>query len=339
MLREKGCFIIAEAGVNHNGSLELAKKLIDAAAEAGADAVKFQTFTAEKLVTKKAEMAEYQKQNTGRQQTQYEMLKRLELDYDAHLELYNHCKHRNIMFISTPFDFESVDLLERLGIEVYKIGSGDLINMPLLQHVASKGKPIILSTGMANLGEIEEAIEWIKQEGNDDIILLHCTSNYPVSHEDVNLRAMETMRQAFKLPVGYSDHTVGIEVSIAAAALGACVIEKHFTLDKNMEGPDHKASLNPKELREMIKSIRNVEKSMGDGIKRCMPRELNVKRVARKSIVAGCDINKGEIITKEKIAIKRPGNGLPPKYWEYFLDKKARRDIKEDEILSFDIVE
>lgn len=328
-------FIIAEAGVNHNGDMELAKKLIDAAVEAGADAVKFQTFKAEKLVTKTAEKAEYQIKNTKDAGSQYEMLKKLELSYEDHVELYRYCLEKNIVFLSTPFDVESVDLLEKLGVKMYKVSSGDLTNKPLLQYVAGKGKPVILSTGMATLGEVEEAIRWIQQVGNHSILLLHCTTDYPTDYADVNLRAMETMGQAFQLPVGYSDHTLGIEVPIAAVVLGACMIEKHFTLDKNMDGPDHRASLNPEELKNMVASVRNIERALGDGVKRCMPKEENAKRIARKSIVMIKDVVKGQEITKDVMAIKRPGEGIEPKYADEIIGYRAAQDIKADTPLQW----
>lgn len=329
-------FIIAEAGVNHNGNIEIAKKLVDVACKAGVDAIKFQTFKADKLVTRKAEMAEYQKQNIGNNESQYQMLKKLELSYEDHVELYNYCEKKGIMFISTPFDIDSVDLLEKLGVKLYKIGSGDLTNMLLLKYIARKNKPIILSTGMASLGEVEEAIDWIKEEGNNDIILLHCTSNYPTAYEDVNLRAMETMRQAFKLPVGYSDHTIGIEVSIAAVAMGACVIEKHFTLDKEMEGPDHRASLEPEELKQMVSSIRSIELSMGDGIKRCSESEMNNIKVVRKSIVVNKTIEPGTILTKDILRIKRPGYGIQPKFIDKIIGIKVNKKIKKDTVLRWE---
>ncbi|QEK11314.1 N-acetylneuraminate synthase [Crassaminicella thermophila] len=328
-------FIIAEAGVNHNGDINLAKKLIDAAVDAGADAVKFQTFKAEKIVIKKAEKAEYQKITTNNDESQFHMLKKLELSYEDHVQLYNYCRKKNIMFLSTPFDMDSVDLLEKIGIEVYKISSGDITNMPLLKYIASKNKPIILSTGMSNLGEIEEAIEWIKGAGNEKIILLHCTTNYPTEYKDVNLRAMNTMKEAFKLPVGYSDHTLGIEVPIAAVAMGACVIEKHFTLDKQMKGPDHKASLEPKELKKMVRTIRNIEICLGNGIKKCIENELENRLIGRKSIVAAHDIKKGEVLKLESIDFKRPGSGIEPKYYMNLIEKKITRDIKEDEIIRW----
>ncbi len=337
-LLEDRCFIIAEAGVNHNGDINIAKKLVDKACEAGADAIKFQTFKAENLVTKQAPKAEYQKETTG-DGNQFEMLKKLELSIEDHMTLKKYCEDKGIVFISTPFDFESVDLLEKINVPLYKVSSGDLTNLPLLKYISSKNKPIILSTGMANLGEIEEAIEAIFESGNKKIILLHCTSNYPTSYEDVNLRAMLTMKEAFKLPVGYSDHTIGIEVSIAAVTLGAKVIEKHFTLDRNMDGPDHKASLEPDELKMMVKSIRNIEKAMGDGVKRCSKNEENTRNVARKSIVAARDISKDKVITINDISFKRPEFGLKPKYANLIIGKKARRNIKEDEFITFSDIE
>lgn len=334
-LIQNRCFIIAEAGVNHNGDINIAKKLVDKAKEAGVDAIKFQTFRAENLVTKEAPKAEYQKETTG-DGSQFEMLKKLALSLEDHIILKKYCEEKGIMFISTPFDFESVDLLEKTDVSLYKVSSGDLTNLPLLSYIANKNKPIILSTGMANLGEVEEAVETISKAGNDRTILLHCTSNYPTAYEEVNLRAMLTMKEAFKLPVGYSDHTIGIEVPIAAVALGAKVIEKHFTLDKNMEGPDHKASLEPYELKMMVNSIRNIELAMGDGIKRCNKSEENTKSVARKSIVANRNINKDEIITINDVSFKRPEQGLKPKYIDLIIGKKARRNIYRDEFITFE---
>lgn len=337
-LIQNRCFIIAEAGVNHNGDINIAKKLVDKAKEAGVDAIKFQTFRAENLVTKEAPKAEYQKETTG-DGSQFEMLKKLELSLEDHITLKRYCEEKGIMFISTPFDFESVDLLEKTGVSLYKVSSGDLTNLPLLSYIANKNKPIILSTGMANLGEVEEAVETISKAGNDRTILLHCTSNYPTAYEDVNLRAMLTMKEAFKLPVGYSDHTIGIEIPIAAVALGAKVIEKHFTLDRNMKGPDHRASIEPDELKIMVRSIRNIELAMGDGIKRCNKSEENIRKVARKSIVAGRDISKDEVITINNISFKRPEFGLKPKYVDLVVGKKARRNIKVNEFITFNDVE
>lgn len=337
-LIQNRCFIIAEAGVNHNGDINIAKKLVDKAKEAGVDAIKFQTFRAENLVTKEAPKAEYQKETTG-DGSQFEMLKKLELSLEDHITLKRYCEEKGIMFISTPFDYESVDLLEKTDVLLYKVSSGDLTNLPLLSYIANKNKPIILSTGMANLGEVEEAVETISKAGNDRTILLHCTSNYPTAYEDVNLRAMLTMKEAFKLPVGYSDHTIGIEIPIAAVALGAKVIEKHFTLDRNMKGPDHRASIEPDELKIMVRSIRNIELAMGDGIKRCNKSEENIRKVARKSIVAGRDISKDEVITINNISFKRPEFGLKPKYVDLVVGKKARRNIKVNEFITFNDVE
>ncbi|WP_242865963.1 N-acetylneuraminate synthase [Desnuesiella massiliensis] len=330
----KPCFIIAEAGVNHNGDINIAKKLVDAAFEAGVDAVKFQSFKAENLVTNKAPKADYQKETTGNG-NQYEMLKSLELSYEDHIVLKSYCEEKGILFISTPFDFESVDLLEKLNVPLYKISSGDLTNIPLLKYIAKLKRPMIISTGMANLVEIEDAVEVTKKEGNDKISLLHCTSNYPTEYEEVNLNAMTTLKNAFKLPVGYSDHTIGIEVPIAAVAMGAKIIEKHFTLDKEMGGPDHKASLNPEELGRMVLSIRNIEKAFGDGIKKCNKSEEKSKFVSRKSIVAKRFIKSGEIITEEMLDFKRPENGLSPIYLDEILNKVAITEICKDEIINF----
>lgn len=331
MLDKNHVFVIAEAGVNHNGNINIAKKLVDAAALSGADAIKFQTFKAESLVTKDAPKAKYQKSNTG-DGNQYDMLKKLELSMEEHIILKDYCEKRGIMFISTPFDFESVDLLEKIDIPLYKVSSGDLTNIPLLKYIAKLNKPMIISTGMANLGEVEEAV---KEVGNSEMTLLHCTSNYPTDYEDVNLNAMITLKNAFKLPVGYSDHTIGIEVPIAAVAMGAKVIEKHFTLDKNMEGPDHKASLNPEEFKQMVNSIRNIEKSLGNGIKRCNKSEEDTRRVARKSIIASKKIKFGETISYENIVFKRPGNGISPLFANIVIGKKAIRDIEIDELITF----
>lgn len=327
-------FIIAEAGVNHNGDIETAKRLVNVAFEAGVDAVKFQTFKAEKLVTKNAEKAKYQMNNID-SGNQFDMLKKLELSFENHMILKEYCEEKGIMFISTPFDFESVDLLEKLNVPLYKISSGDLTNIPLLKYIAKLNKPMIISTGMANLAEVERAIEAIKETNNDKISLLHCTSNYPTCYEDVNLKAMNTLASAFKLPTGYSDHTVGIEISVAAVAMGAKIIEKHFTLDKEMEGPDHKASLNPQELKEMVVSIRNIEKAFGDGIKRCNRNEENTKKVARKSIVASRNISKDEIISYENITFKRPENGLSPVLVDKIIGKRAICNINVDQCITF----
>lgn len=333
------CFIIAEAGVNHNGDIKLAKKLVDMALYAGADAVKFQTFKSEKLVTGYAEMAKYQKDNIGAEDSQFNMLKKLELSYNEFEELKKYCENKGIIFMSTPFDTESADFLNSIGLEAFKISSGDLTNIPLLEHIAGFNKPIILSSGMAVLGEIEDAVISLKNKGMNDIAVLHCTSNYPAALESVNLRAMNTIKDSFNIIGGYSDHTEGITIPIAAAALGANIIEKHFTLDKNMEGPDHKASLEPEELKKMIEGIRNVELSLGSGIKIFSESEISTMQVARKSIVAGRDIKKGEIIGLEDLDYKRPGNGLSPKYYKELIGKKAAIDINKDEQITFSAVE
>ncbi|WAM37241.1 N-acetylneuraminate synthase [Caldicellulosiruptor acetigenus] len=329
------CFIIAEAGVNHNGDINIAKKLIDVAFEAGADAIKFQTFKSENLVTKDAPKAPYQESLTW-YGTQFEMLKKLELSYDDYKILKRYCDEKGIIFISTPFDFESVDLLEKLDVPLYKVSSGDLTNLPLLKYIARFNKPVIISTGMANLGEVEMAVNTIKKCGNGNIALLHCTSSYPTDYGDVNLTAMLTLKNAFKLPVGYSDHTTGIEVAIAAVAMGAVIIEKHFTLDKNLKGPDHRFSLTPDELKAFIKSIRNVEMALGDGIKRCLESEKENKFFSRKSIVAKRTIKKGERIEADMVDFKRPEKGLPPTMLEYILGKRAVCDIEKDTFIDFD---
>jgi len=328
-------YIIAEAGINHNGSLDMAKKLVDAAAAAGADAVKFQTFKTENMVTKYAKKAKYQESTTG-VGSQFQMLKKLELSFQDHKTLHEYCKKQSIAFLSTPFDKESVDLLEKLNITLYKISSGDLTNLPLLDYIARLKKPMVVSTGMGSLGEVEKAINTIEQAGNFDITLLHCTSNYPTMFTDVNLNAMNTLKSAFKLPVGYSDHTLGIEVSIAAVAMGAVIIEKHFTLDNTLEGPDHKASLEPSALKQMVQSIRNIENSLGDGVKKCRENEKNTRDVARKSIVAGSVIKKGELITIDKVAFKRPGLGISPEFLNMIVGKAARCNIDLDEIITFE---
>lgn len=328
-------FIIAEAGVNHNGNTELAKKMVDAACQAGCNAVKFQTFKADRLVTRSAKKAEYQVKNTGNSESQYDMLKKLELGYESHKELFEYCRHGSIKFLSTPFDEESADMLEELGMEIFKIPSGEITNRPLLKHTAKKQKPIILSTGMAALVEVEEALNWIYEEGNTQVTLLHCTSNYPTGAKDVNLKAMLTLKEAFKVRVGYSDHTPGTEVAIAAVALGAEVLEKHFTLDKSMEGPDHRISLEPDELECLVRAVRNIELALGDGIKRPADSEINIRAVVRKSIAARNKIYAGEVITQDKIILKRPGTGLEPKFADYIVGRKAVRDIDVDEIIKF----
>jgi N,N'-diacetyllegionaminate synthase len=330
-------FIIAEAGVNHNGEINLAKKLIDVAIEARADAVKFQTFKADEVISSFAPMAEYQKKNLGKEETQLEMVKKLELSFEGFVELKNYCDEKSIMFLSTPFDIQSARFLRDLGLEIFKIPSGEITNYPLLREIGSYRKKVILSTGMADLGEIEDAIDVLLEFGTkrEDITLLHCNTEYPTPMEDVNLRAIITLREAFKVNVGYSDHTLGIEIPIAAVALGATVIEKHFTLDKNLPGPDHKASLEPYELKAMVKAIRNIEKALGTGIKKPSKSEIKNINIARKSIVAKRNIKKGEIFTDENITTKRPGTGISPMKWNEVIGKRASRDFRKDEEIMF----
>jgi N,N'-diacetyllegionaminate synthase len=330
------CFIIAEAGVNHNGSLDLGKHLIDAAARSGADAVKFQTFKAENLVSSGAPKAEYQMRTTEADESQWAMIKRLELTPVAHLELLEHCRRRGILFLSSPFDEESADFLDDLGIPAFKIPSGEITNHPFLSHVAGKGKPMILSTGMASLGEIEGALQAIRRAGNPPLVLLQCVSNYPAAPADVNLRAMRTMALAFGVPVGYSDHVPPNEVAFGAVALGACLVEKHFTLDRNLPGPDHQASLEPAELAALVAGIRRVEAALGDGCKRPAAREADTARVARKSLVAARDIAAGEVLEETMLAVKRPGTGLAPALRSLVAGRKARVAISRDALLRLE---
>jgi N-acetylneuraminate synthase len=332
-------FVIAEAGVNHNGDLKLARALIDVAVEAGADAVKFQTFRAERLATPDAPKAEYQVQTTGNAEAQFEMLRRLELSADAHRELQAYCHERGIIFLSTPFDEEAVDLLDELGLPAFKISSGDLTNSPLLEHVASKGKPVILSTGMSELSELIEAVSVLNTAGCENPVLLHCVSNYPADPAEVNLRAMQTMRSAFDVPVGFSDHTQGIDVALAAVALGACVIEKHFTLDRTMPGPDHRASLEPTGLRELVRSIRRVETALGNGRKVPTASELETAKVARRSLVAARDIPAGATLERDMVMMRRPGTGMSPAMLNTLLDRRTVRPIAAGTILEDDMLE
>jgi N-acetylneuraminate synthase/N,N'-diacetyllegionaminate synthase len=329
------CFIVAEAGVNHNGSITLAKKLIDAAKAAGADAVKFQAFKSEKIVTKFAAKAPYQVKSTG-EEGQYAMLKKVELTETGLKELANYANKKKIIFLATPFDRESVDVLYRLKVPAFKIASGEITNFPLLQHIASKKKPVIMSTGISTIAEIREAIRVLNSGGAKSIMLLHCVSDYPAKVDEVNLMAMETLRQTFNLPVGFSDHTLGITVPIAAAVLGAAVIEKHFTLDRKLPGPDHKASLEPSELKEMVARIREVEKAMGDGIKRLTKSEKAVRNAVRRSIVAKINIPRGAVITEKMLELKRPGTGLGPAYLKKVIGKRAKKSIMADELVTLE---
>jgi len=324
--------IIAEAGVNHNGSLDLAKKLVDVAADAGADAVKFQTFKADKVVSKYAPKADYQKLTTDSSESQLDMARKLELSQEHFREVAEYCYRRNIVFLSTPFDFESIDFLVDIGLEVFKIPSGEITNLPYLRKIGSLGRKLIMSTGMATLHEVGGALDILTRSGTDkaNITVLHCNTQYPTRMEDVNLTAMVTMEREFNVAVGYSDHTLGIEVPIAAVVLGARIIEKHFTLDKNMLGPDHGASLNPGELKDMVKAIRNIEKTMGDGVKKPSSSELKNINIVRKSIVAARDIKRGEVFTEENITAKRPGTGINPMMWDKILGHSAKRDFPAD---------
>ena len=324
-------FIIAEAGDNHNGKIELAYALIDKAVEAGADCVKFQTFVTEDLVSRHAEKAAYQKAATGSDESQYEMIKKLELSFAQFRELQKYSNERNILFLSTPFDLKSIAFLDSIDVPYFKIPSGEITNLPYLEKIAQTGKKIIMSTGMSELDEIEAAISILQENHAGEISLLHCNTEYPTSMADVNLRAMLTLKDRFGVKVGYSDHTRGIEVPIAAVALGAEIIEKHFTLDRKMEGPDHKASLEPDELKQMVESIRNIEMALGDGEKKVSSSEAGNRMIARKSIVAGRKIEKGEILSEENMAVKRPGGGISPMEWYHVIGTKAIRDYEEDE--------
>ena len=323
-------YIIAEAGDNHNGDFNTALKLVDVAKRAGADCVKFQTFVTEEIISKYAEMAEYQKKNTGKEESQFEMVKRLELSFDEFRKIKEYCDRVGIQFLSTPFDLKSVDFLNELGVPFFKIPSGEITNYPYLIKIAHTGKPVV----MCEPDEILAAINVLEKNGSGEITLLHCNTEYPTPLKDVNLYAMRTMKKMFGKKVGYSDHTKGIEVPVAAVALGACVIEKHFTLDKNMPGPDHKASLEPDELGRMVKNIRNIEIALGDGVKRVSESERKNIAIARKSIVARRNIQEGEILTEENLAVKRPGTGINPMQWMEVLGTRAVRDFKEDELIE-----
>lgn len=331
--------IIAEAGVNHNGNFEIAKQLVDKAYEAGADIVKFQTCKAENVISRYADKAEYQKVTTGEADSQLEMVRKLMLTFDEYKMLKDYCDEKGITFLSTAFDLVSVDFLHSIGMKLWKIPSGEITNLPLLIKIASLHEPIIMSTGMSELSEVVEAVNVLKEYGAGEITLLHCTTEYPAPFEDVNLKAMDTIKEATGLNVGYSDHTKGIEVPIAAVALGACVIEKHFTLDRNMEGPDHKASIEPQELKTMVSSIRNIENVIGDGNKVVSASELKNQAIARKSIIALTDIKKGDVFSEENITTKRPGSGINPMRWFDLLGKTAKHDYSEDYLIEKDELE
>ena len=334
----KHTIIIAEAGVNHNGSIDMAKQLVLKAKEAGVDYIKFQTFKASKLVTKSAKQAEYQQKNIGNgEDSQYQMLKKLELSPEEHQILIDYCNELGIKFFSTAFDFDSIDYLYSLNLGLWKIPSGEVTNYPFLKRIAANNEKTILSTGMCDMQDVKNAVEALYKNGlsKENLILLHCNTEYPTPFEDVNLKAMDALRSEFGVEVGYSDHTKGIEVPIAAVALGATVIEKHFTLDRNMEGPDHKASLEPDELKAMVSAIRNIEKAVGgDGTKHVSESERKNIAIARKSIVAACDIKAGEILTEDNLTVKRPGSGISPMRWEEVIGKKAKRDFSEDDLIE-----
>ena len=328
-------FIIAEAGVNHDGLIDNAYRLIDAAVEAGADAIKFQTFKAESLVLKNVDKANYQKQTTNESESQFEMIKRLELSVDAHKKLIKYCNEKNIIFLSSPFDHESIDLLNELQLQIFKIPSGEITNLPYLRHIGSLNKKVLLSTGMSNLQEVGDALTILINAGTkkEDITVLHANTMYPTPMEDVNLNAMLTIQRKFGVDVGYSDHTLGLEVDIAAVAIGASVIEKHFTLDKSMEGPDHKASLEPEELKAMVSAIRNIEKALGSNEKILSPSEEVNINIVRKSIVASCPIRKGELLSADNITTKRPGTGLSPMKWDEIVGTIASKAYQSDELI------
>ena len=331
--------IIAEAGVNHNGNFELAKQLVNKAVEGGADIVKFQTCKAENVISRYADKAEYQKETTGEADSQLEMVRKLMLTYEEYGKLKEYCDEKGIEFLSTAFDLPSVDYLHSIGMRRWKIPSGEITNLPLLIKIAQLHEPIIMSTGMSELSEVADAIRVLKENGASEITVLHCTTEYPAPYGDVNLAAMDTMRETFGLPVGYSDHTKGLEIPVAAVARGACVIEKHFTLDRNMEGPDHKASIEPDELKQMVDMIRHVEVAVGDGVKKVSPSELKNQDIARKSIIAKTAIKAGDVFTEENVTTKRPGNGINPMRWFELLGKKAKHDYEEDYLIEKDELE
>lgn len=337
----KKVFIIAEAGVNHNGKMELAYKLVDAAKEAGVDAVKFQIFKSEKLISKSTKMADYQKENLKENISQLDMVKKLELSYEDFIKINEYCKEKGIMFMATPFDNDSLDfLVDTLKVDILKIGSGDLNNYPFLEKVALKNKEIILSTGMSNLSDIEGALDFISQYTDKEVKVLHCTTNYPCPMDEVNLKAMNTIKDAFQVAVGYSDHTLGIEVPIAAVALGAEIIEKHFTLDKTMEGPDHVASLEPNELKEMTRTIRNIEKALGSGIKKPNKSEVKIQSIVKRKIVLAKDVEINHVLTENDLEYKRCENGIESKYYKNIIGKKVKRKIDADSPLMWeDIVQ
>jgi N,N'-diacetyllegionaminate synthase len=332
------CLLIAEAGVNHNGCLDMALRLVDAAAEAGADVVKFQTFKSEEVVSPLAPKADYQVRNTGTTESQLDMIRKLELPDEAFRTILMHCRARGITFLSTPFDRRSADLLEEMGVQAFKIPSGEITNHPFLTHVARKGKPLIVSTGMSDLEEVAAALAVITAADNRSVVLLHCVSNYPAVPSSVNLRAMKTLEQGFDVPVGYSDHTEGISVPLGAVALGACIVEKHFTLDRKLPGPDHRASLEPKELAALVQGVRDVQSALGDGVKKPVAEELSTAAVARRSLVAACDLQAGTVLTENMVAIRRPGTGLPPADLARILGRRLNQDILAGHLFTLEML-
>lgn len=334
-VEKEKCLIIAEAGVNHNGRLDLALQLCDAAKDAGADVVKFQTWKTEKIITHDVKQAEYQIKNTGSQESQFNMLKRLELTYEDFRKIKKYCDEIGIVFASTADEEDSLDFLIGLGVPFIKIGSGDIGNLPFLRYIGGKKMPVILSTGMSTLADVDISVNALKEEGAEDVTLLHCTTDYPCSYQDVNLKAMLTLRDAFHLSVGYSDHTIGMEIALAAVSMGAKVIEKHFTLNRHMDGPDHAASTEPKEFKELVKAIRNIELALGDGVKRPTYQESNIKNVVKKRIVASKDIDNGEILSYENICVKRNDTGEEAAMWDHIVGKRAERDYKKDKGIAF----
>jgi N-acetylneuraminate synthase len=333
------CFIIAEAGVNHNGDPRLAERLVDAAREAGADAVKFQTWVTEKLVTPDARLAEYQARNLGQSPSQYAMLKQLELGHDDFRRIKAHADRRGILFLSTPDEEDSADFLEELGVPAFKVGSGEVTNLPFLRHLARKGRPLILSTGMSTLGEVEAAVGAVEAAGNRGLVLLHCVSAYPAEPADCNLRAIDTLAAAFGCPAGFSDHTLGTEVAVAAAARGACVLEKHLTLDTQLPGPDHRASLDPREFAALVRAVRTVERALGDGAKRPTPAELETKKLVQKTIVAARRVRAGERLTADALALRRAGAGLPAAYLPLVLGRAVNRELDANQALTGDLLQ
>ncbi len=334
----KGVLIIAEAGINHHGDMGRIREMVDAAADAGADAIKFQTFRTEALLAPDAPKAEYQLQTTDPGESQAEMLKRAELSRDQHVEIISCCRDKDIVFISTPFEEQSADLLHSLDVPLFKIPSGEITNLPFLSHVARKGRPMIISTGMSFLGEVEKAVQTVHETGCEEVALLHCTSNYPTSAEDVNLEAIGTMQQAFRLPVGFSDHTIGIEIAAAAVALGARIVEKHFTLDRNLPGPDHKASLEPAQLVQFVRAIRNVETARGDGLKQPALSEMSSREVLRKSLVFNSAVAAEMVIGREMLVAKRPGTGVSPSRIEEVVGRRLLRSVEKDTVVSWKIL-